>query len=64
MTKQKILITDKLEAFLKKEKVLTKFKANATVLSIKYDDIGEAFDWSTSPEGFDFWNNLENKYII
>jgi hypothetical protein len=61
MAKQKILITDELEAFLKKEKVLTKFKTNAASLSVKYSDISEAFDWSTSPEGFDFWNKLDNK---
>lgn len=58
-----------LEAFLRKEKVLTKFKANKKRRGKSYEkrdietfEIDTAFIWNQTPEGLDFWRELHEKY--
>lgn len=51
-----------LEKFLRKEKVLTKFKKNTDLYEGIIYEIGEAFPWSMSPEGDFFWRKLEAKF--
>jgi len=69
----------KFEKFLRKERVLTKFKKN---LRIKDDSfpittlrelisghshlwlMSSGFDWGKSPEGEEFWCDLDDKYDL
>ena len=62
---KQINIEPKLEAFLRKEKVLTKFKKNYTNTgtSTPLVEIGMCFNFKLSPEGRIFWWNLHTKYL-
>lgn len=59
----------KLKKFLRNNKVLTKFKLNCKniengmSLGEGVSCIGSAFVWSKSPEGREFWSNLEYRFL-
>ena len=66
----------KLETFLRKKRVWTKFKKNTVKLRgqvyLDYiledrgndlDAIHTAFYWGDSPEGFEFWGALAQQYV-
>ncbi len=62
---------DKFIQFLRDNDALEKFEANckghhALSLTVEeaYEDceIDTSFRWSTSPEGYDYWNELDNKW--
>lgn len=63
---QKVLITPKLEKFLRDKKVLTKFKKNAINIGLlpnwRIHDIISAFDWYNTPEGIEFWMELNDEF--
>lgn len=63
MTKIKysdIIISADLSSFLKKKGILRKFKNRCTIDNP--DVIIDAFDWSSTPEGFEYWNKLSDEY--
>ena len=59
------------EEFLRKERVLTKFKRNVLeqdTFDLDYllgkseaHYIGGAFSWAETPEGRDFWNDIDER---
>ena len=59
-----------LKKFLKKEGVYDQFIANTdeywlkikTINKRPFDTIIEAFVWYKTPEGHDFWKNLDDKF--
>ena len=53
-------IEKKLEEFLRKERVLTKFKVSNQEDYVM--DIHSAFIWEDSPEGHVFWSSLDDKF--
>lgn len=60
---KKMNIEPKLEKFLRKEKVLTKFKKNVNLPTDEIvDDISTSFSWSDTPEGHEFWKELDTKF--
>ena len=59
------LISKDLKKFLKKHKVWKQFKYNfknyqTSVYGIY--DLLNSFDWSSTPEGYSYWDNLHDKY--
>ena len=63
---KKVCLTKELEDFLRKEKVLTKFKKNVKGNSTKrlpIDLISAGFLWDDSPEGLQFWIDLNNEFL-
>lgn len=67
-----------LEKFLREEKVFTKFKVNYKKLNSPLRDpiktflrkeggfyrvIKRGFVWNNTPEGGDFWKNLNDKFV-
>lgn len=59
---KKINLSPDLESFLRKEKVLTRFKKNILDTFSKIDDISLAFIWNNTPEKRDFWRDLHYKF--
>jgi len=67
---EKYKINPELKKFLKKERVYDLFVANVyeywskfnTINKRPFDTIIEAFVWYKTPEGPDFWMNLDDKY--
>lgn len=59
----------KLERQLRDLKVWTRFQRNCKRLNSSsfvffdgdMETVGYAFDWEKSPEGYDFWDNINNK---
>ena len=69
MKKVNYTIEKELEEFLRKERVLSKFKKNVeqrplntTDETYVIRDISEAFYWTYSNKGFKFWKDLSLKY--
>jgi len=61
-----ILFDLKLENFLRKEKVMTKFKKNIVKqrgTNYFASHISRAFIWDESPEGLKFWSALSDKFL-
>lgn len=60
------------EAFLREEKLLTKFKKNyksdinytlaKELKGLDDEGITGGFVWAETPEGFDFWEAVQEKY--
>jgi hypothetical protein len=67
---EKHKINPELKKFLKKEGVYEKFVANVdeywskikTINKRPFDTIIDAFLWYKTPEGFEFWKDLDDKY--
>ena len=66
----KVRITPELEAFLRKERVLTRFK-KSVINDVDFKEIGKhhvyrnistSFHWRLAPEGIKFWGDLETKF--
>ncbi len=68
---RRVRISRKLKKFLRKKKVLRKYKRN-TKNNTKhvergfqkhlYTNIWDAFSWEDTPEGFDFWGGLDDLF--
>jgi hypothetical protein len=66
--KDDVKIEKKLHDFLRRERVLQRFKKNVQTQSkvaypIFIDNIAKAFGWATTPEGYHFWSHLYTKFI-
>ena len=67
---EKYKINPELKKFLKKEGVYEKFVANVdeywskfnTINKCAFETIIDAFLWRQTPEGHDFWKNLDDKF--
>ena len=63
---QKVLMTPKLEKFLRDKKVLIKFKKNTINSGFSTDwtmhNIIAAFNWDDTPEGIDFWMEINDEF--
>ena len=59
-------IEKSLHTFLKKKRVLSKFIRNIEELNAGeigiIQEIGDAFLWESSPEGYNFWYELDKKF--
>lgn len=57
-----------LKKFLRDRKLLTRFKLNTQTIrtpfsfGVNYSSIGSAFVWKGTPEGYDFWSDLDYKF--
>ena len=60
-------INPKLENFLRKNRVYTRFINNTVqgsrLIAVKLYNINGAFTWSCAPEGHEFWAKIHQKYI-
>jgi hypothetical protein len=61
MTKGRVILSPMLEEFLRKERILTKFKSYA-LRRFNYT-ISMAFVWGETPEGRDYWYDIDTKFI-
>ena len=55
-----------LEKFLRKNKILTKFKKNHDMSfnsNHEATNIKQSFVWTDTPEGFKFWKEINNKFL-
>lgn len=59
-----VVLEPNLEAFLRREGLLARFKRNAHVIGKCYyaDSIAGAFDWRISYEGEKFWIKINKRY--
>lgn len=66
ITDKPVLLSSRLEKFLRKEGVYTRFRKNVRkalrIFPAELDQIYKGFPWSTSSEGHDYWQHLQNKY--
>lgn len=53
--------------FLKENKAYIKYMRNAGYISDEeidiHDSYFEAFHWDSTPEGYDYWNNLDTDWF-
>ena len=65
--KKEVKMTPKLREFLRKKKLLTRFKNNANHILVDeafvFSEISESFRQDNSPEGSDFWVNIDREFI-
>jgi len=63
---KKVHLTKELEDFLRKEKVLARFKRNVKDTNTKklpIDSTLGGFRWAKSPEGIKFWIDIDDKFL-
>jgi hypothetical protein len=63
-----VKLSKELETFLRKKGLLRKFKINITKYGamdyfFTYINIGGAFVWNYTEEGWKFWNDTNNKFM-
>ena len=63
-------LPEKLTQFLHKHNALDAFRRNISLYSEEDEEprrpinqLNEAFNWSTTPQGFNFWRELHGKWV-